>query len=424
MAEQSGDNARSELDETALRQLIVELIEHLHRRAYEIGELIAQRYRENIVEYRSLPDGFIEQDVAPTARANLEAMLASLTDDDSAVSERDDGNTARYSPFRDSAVRRFHQGVPVQALLHAYRLWGHTVWEQVRQAPQIRNNPELGLVVAGKIMRHVDLVSTAVAQAYLEEASGVMRDREVVRRDLLEALISGNASPERIDRLSQYFGLPTTARYTVFLVRSRKLSRFSPESLRKTLETVRHHLHPTETGFLTGVRDEEVVAIYPLHRAASQQEMLREQADALAAMLPRFVVGVSRAHTGLGTVSSAYREAQDAIASTQVTDETRAQFYADAMLDHIVASSPFKSVLYEEVIEPLEQYDRDHRAELVATLRAYCASGFNLAGTAKSLIVQPNTVRYRLKRIHELTGQDPFVSNNLILLALALRAAP
>jgi DNA-binding PucR family transcriptional regulator len=187
---------------------------------------------------------------------------------------------------------------------------------------------------------------------------------------------------------------------------------------------VRHHLHPTETGFLTGVRDEEVVAIYPLHQAASQQEMLREQADALAAMLPRFVVGVSRAHTGLGTVSSAYREAQDAIASTQVTDETRAQFYADAMLDHIVASSPFKSVLYEEVIEPLEQYDRDHRAELVATLRAYCASGFNLAGTAKSLIVQPNTVRYRLKRIHELTGQDPFVSNNLILLALALRAAP
>ncbi len=98
-------------------------------------------------------------------------------------------------PFRDSAVRRFHQGVPVQALLHAYRLWGHTVWEQVRQAPQIRNNPELGLVVAGKIMRHVDLVSTAVAQPYLEEASGVIRDREVLRRDLLEALISGNPSP-------------------------------------------------------------------------------------------------------------------------------------------------------------------------------------------------------------------------------------
>ena len=165
MAEQSGDNAHRELDETALQQLIVELIEYLHRRAYEIGELIAQRYRENIVEYRSLPSGFIEQDVAPTARANLEAMLISLTDDDSAVSDRDEESTARYAPFRDSAVRRFHQGVPVQALLHAYRLWGHTVWEQVRQAPQIRNTPELGLVVAGKIMRHVDLVSTAVAQA-------------------------------------------------------------------------------------------------------------------------------------------------------------------------------------------------------------------------------------------------------------------
>lgn len=423
MAEQSGDDARSDLDEAALQQMTNELIDHLHRRAHQIGELIAQRYRESIVEYRSLPDGFIDQDVAPTARANLEAMLASLTDDHDAVSDQDE-TAARYAPFRDSAVRRFHQGVPVQALLHAYRLWGHTVWEQVRQAPQIRNNPELGLVVAGKIMRHVDLVSTAVAQAYLEEASGVIRDREVVRRDLLEALISGNPSPERIHRLSQYFGLPTTARYTVVLVRSRQLSQSSPESLRKTLGTVRDHLHPSETGFLTGVRDEEVVAIYPLHQASSQHEMLRVQADALAAELPRYLVGVSRTHTGLATVSSAYSEAQDAITSTQVTAEKRAHFYADAMLDHIVESSPFKSVLYEEVIEPLEQYDRDHRADLLATLRAYCASGFNLSGTAKALIVQPNTVRYRLKRIHELTGQDPFVSNNLILLALALRAAP
>ncbi len=169
MAEQSGDDARSDLDEAALRQMTDELIDHLHRRAHQIGELIAQRYRESIVEYRSLPDGFIEQDVAPTARANLEAMLASLTDDHDADSDQDE-TAVRYAPFRDSAVRRFHQGVPVQALLHAYRLWGHTVWEQVRQAPQIRNNPELGLVVAGKIMRHVDLVSTAVAQAYLEEA--------------------------------------------------------------------------------------------------------------------------------------------------------------------------------------------------------------------------------------------------------------
>lgn len=273
-------------------------------------------------------------------------------------------------------------------------------------------------------MRHVDLVSTAVAQAYLEEASGVIRDREVVRRDLLEALISGNPSSERIDRLSQYFALPMTARYTVVLERSRQLSRSSPESLRKVLEAVRDHLHPTETGFLTGVRDEEVVTIYPLHQAASQQETLRAQANALAAELPQCVIGVSRTHTGLESVSAAYREAQDAITSTQATTDKGAHFYADAMLDHIVDSSPFKNVLYEEVIEPLEQYDRDHRADLLETLQAYCAAGFNLSGTAKALIVQPNTVRYRLKRIHELTGQDPFVPNNLILLALALRAAP
>ncbi|MGW5151596.1 PucR family transcriptional regulator [Rhodococcus koreensis] len=423
MTEQFGNRTPDDLDSAVSERLIDELIDHLHSRAEEIGELIAQSYRDSIVEYRSLPDGFIEQDVAPTARANLEAMLASLTDDTCPVTEQGQRINARLATFRDSAVRRFHQGVPVQALLHAYRLWGHTVWAQVRQAPQIRDNPELGLVVAGKIMRHVDMVSTAVAEAYLEEASGVIRDREVVRRDLLEALITGNASPERIDRLSRYFGLPTTVRYAAVLVRSRQLSRSSPEDLRNTLETVRRHLHPTETGSLTGVRDEEVVAIYPLHQAASQREMLRTQADALAVELSQCHVGVSRTHTGLETASAAYREAQDAISSTEITAERRARFYSDAMLDHIVESSPFKSVLYEEIIEPIAQYDRDHHADLLATLRAYCAAGFNLSGTAKALIVQPNTVRYRLKRIHELTGQDPFAPNNLLLLALALRAA-
>jgi len=75
------------------------------------------------VEYRALRGGFIEQDIVPTARQNLLEMLTSLTEGGDIPDERIDW-------FRASAVRRYHQGVPLQALLHAYRLWGHTVWEE------------------------------------------------------------------------------------------------------------------------------------------------------------------------------------------------------------------------------------------------------------------------------------------------------
>jgi hypothetical protein len=110
-------------------------------------------------------------------------------------------------------------------------------------------------------------------------------------------------------------------------------------------------------------------------------------------------------HTGLGTVSNAYREAQDAIASTQVTDENRAQFYADAMLDHIVASSPFKSVLYEEVVEPLEQYDRDHRSDLLATLQAYCAAPVARGRPARQRARCADSVAPKQQRRHTILPQ-------------------
>jgi sugar diacid utilization regulator len=400
------------------------LVTYLRGRADEIGELLAQRYRENIVEYRCLPAGFIEQDVAPTARENLEEILSGLTVDSDPLAQRDDLLAPRFDSFRNSAVRRFHQGVPVQALLHAYRLWGHTVWEQVQMAPQIRANPRIGLLVAGRIMRHVDLVSTAVAQAYFEEASGVIQDREVVRRDLLEALISGTADAGRMRRLSESFGLDTGARYCVVVVRQRQLSQSAPTTLREVLAPVREHLTPDEPGFLAGVRDEEIVTIYPLRPGRQHQDTLRRQANALAQALRPFFVGVSRGHTGLPGVAEAYGEAQDAIAATSVTDKPRAYFYSDALLDHIVKSSVFRDALYEDTILLLERHDAEHNSELLQTLRSYYRCGFNLSHTAKSLIVQPNTVRYRLKKVHEITGHDPFAPDDLVLLALALRVSP
>lgn len=51
----------------------------------------------------------------------------------------------------------------------------------------------------------------------------------------------------------------------------------------------------------------------------------------------------------------------------------------------------------------------------------------SLTRTAEQLHVQPNTVRYRLKRVREITRHDPFVPDELILLALGVRlqgAAP
>ncbi|TWJ27919.1 PucR-like helix-turn-helix protein [Micromonospora sagamiensis] len=58
--------------------------------------------------------------------------------------------------------------------------------------------------------------------------------------------------------------------------------------------------------------------------------------------------------------------------------------------------------------------------ELLETLDAFFASGGVLESTARALFVHPNTVRYRLRRIAEVTGLSPLVPRDAFALQVAL----
>ncbi|MCL2536563.1 MAG: helix-turn-helix domain-containing protein [Nocardiaceae bacterium] len=57
---------------------------------------------------------------------------------------------------------------------------------------------------------------------------------------------------------------------------------------------------------------------------------------------------------------------------------------------------------------------------LVETLTAYFAAGGSLEGTARTLFVHPNTVRYRLRQVAELTGLSPSRPRDALALQIAL----
>lgn len=56
-------------------------------------------------------------------------------------------------------------------------------------------------------------------------------------------------------------------------------------------------------------------------------------------------------------------------------------------------------------------------------LLAYLACDLNVRRASVRLTVHPNTVRYRLKRIGELTGSDPHAFSDLLELATVVRMA-
>ncbi|HRK44748.1 MAG TPA: helix-turn-helix domain-containing protein, partial [Nocardioides sp.] len=72
--------------------------------------------------------------------------------------------------------------------------------------------------------------------------------------------------------------------------------------------------------------------------------------------------------------------------------------------------------LVDEVYLPL----LDARGALVETLSAWLAGGSSIEGAARALFVHPNTVRYRLRQVADLTGLTPGQPRDAFTLQIAL----
>ncbi|MCA1188755.1 helix-turn-helix domain-containing protein [Saccharopolyspora sp. 6T] len=75
-----------------------------------------------------------------------------------------------------------------------------------------------------------------------------------------------------------------------------------------------------------------------------------------------------------------------------------------------------------EWIGRLLDYDRTHRADLVNTLSHYLDRGGNYNATAMALVIHRSTLRYRLRRIREISGIDLSDVDNRLNMHVATRA--
>ncbi|MFC7402630.1 PucR family transcriptional regulator [Citricoccus sp. GCM10030269] len=73
-------------------------------------------------------------------------------------------------------------------------------------------------------------------------------------------------------------------------------------------------------------------------------------------------------------------------------------------------------ILVHRVFVPLQAAGNS----LLETVDTYCELGHSLEATARELFVHANTVRYRLRRVSEVTGWDPLVARDAYVLQTAL----
>jgi purine catabolism regulator len=76
----------------------------------------------------------------------------------------------------------------------------------------------------------------------------------------------------------------------------------------------------------------------------------------------------------------------------------------------------------ESTVGPVVDYDREHGMQLLETLNTYMECNGNIPEVAALLHVHKHTVRYRLRRVMELTGLDVTKFEDAAQLYLAVRA--
>jgi DNA-binding PucR family transcriptional regulator len=121
-----------------------------------------------------------------------------------------------------------------------------------------------------------------------------------------------------------------------------------------------------------------------------------------------------------------YREAQLALKIQQaVGGRERLTLFDDLGVYQVLATVQDPATLERFVREwlgTLMDYDATHGAQLVMTLSEYLECGGNYDATARVLSVHRSTLKYRLRRIREVSAYDLRLPDTQFNLQLAARA--
>jgi PucR-like helix-turn-helix protein len=371
------------------RDLLSALVDRVD--SADIARRMVSAFRSEISGYTRMPESVLTGQIFDVSQRNVELFFRSITEMRGPTEEE-------LVPFRDSARSRAEEGLPLEDLLHAYRLGGRLGWEALMEAARPDEYPAL-LVGAELLMRYIDSVSAAVAQTYLDEHQHLVSEEERRQRALVEALVHPERETPTLHDLAERVGFPLAPRYRPFA---------------KTLPGAPTHAH---SQLASALRARGVLALTEGDRVTG---LAAEDVDESVFSRPHglFALGGPAPRAELAAALDDMRLLLDLARREGLEGPVEADAF---VLELLLARAPdLSSRLTKRVLGPLEDYAERRGSGLLETLEAFIACALDRRRTAQQLHVHPNTLDYRLRRIAELTGLEPGRPRDLVLLELAL----
>ncbi len=263
-------------------------------------------------------------------------------------------------------------------------------------------------------------------------------------RKLAEAIVTmladaggDGATQAEVASLMRAVGLPADGRYLVAALCAEADRVVGPNCDRWCRDLAEELAGPLAAGALVAPLGEEIIVVVPLdldpdraapppaHWLAARLLDARQVLEADRARL-RLSVGISAPAAGVAALSGALHEAGSARrlagvrGTTAISVVTSDEVASHELLLAAVPGSVLRS-FRDRLIGPLVSYDQRHRAELLPTLREFLACSGSWNSCATRMRVHVNTVRYRIRRVEELTGRNLSCLDDQVDFFLALR---
>ncbi|GHB46703.1 PucR family transcriptional regulator [Streptomyces viridiviolaceus] len=328
----------------------------------------------------------------------------------SLVDPRGARDAARRCSWRIGATRA-EQGLPLDALLHAFRLGGSLVWQRLVEETS-RTAPEdvrLLVHVAADVWNFVDEHCTLVADAYRQTEWQLSRRRENRARLLAAGLLDGTSRIADLPEAAQALDLPEHGRYVVVAVAVGPGVRPGAARSAAVPDGTRVQWHAgadVDYGIvLLGDGDGDAGPPQPVPDGPP----------------PGVRIGVGSPVAGLAAVGDARRLADTALGICPAAGgAVRLDDHLPAAL--VVSSPELGRALAGQVLGPLLRLEPADRDVLLDTLTTWLDCDGSAQRAGERLYCHRNTVLNRLRRCEQLTGRSLARPADLVEISLALTA--
>lgn len=371
----------------------------LESRVEELGRQIVGQVRTEVAFYRN--NAVVsDEELGQSAADNMHFVFRALQNHTSFDT----------SPAADTGRLRARSGVPRSAVVAAFRVASHTVWNQMMKF--CADNPDISpatlLSATARFWDAQDRYTEAMTTAYHETATQLAIDDAAEQAALTEALLQGRALGEySLWDVAELLGLPAHGPYIVIAA---GLPKVGQQALRSA------------TAMLAGMDVHSAWRLLPDVQIGIAHLPSNDSLSRVIDLLRRVAttnIGVSPVFNDLADTAMSLRYARVAQAAPAQQNGNVCAF-DDSVLGIAAVSAPEVTRKISEIIlGPFNSLPSDEQLSLCATFEAWLDHDGSISETASVLFCHPNTVRNRLRRIEEHTGRSLSAPRELAELCLA-----